>query len=102
MTQTFLADKDNRYVSWNETRLCGKPSSSFVSKDDRFFSDEGETYSCQFSHKKADEIVKMTHWVKKIKWEWIKNICENKIENYNDFWWDVEIKWDAIHVNIVQ
>ena len=53
MTQTFLADKDNRYVSWNETRLCGKPSSSFVSKDDRFFSDEGETYSCQFSHKKS-------------------------------------------------
>lgn len=24
---------------------------------------------------------KISHWVKKIKWEWIKNICENGIEN---------------------
>jgi len=63
---------------------------------------KGRLIHVNFLTKKADEIVKMTHWVKKIKWEWIKNICENKIENYNDFWWDVEIKWDAIHVNIVQ
>ena len=24
---------------------------------------------------------KISHWVKKIKWEWIKNICETKMEN---------------------
>jgi cytoplasmic iron level regulating protein YaaA (DUF328/UPF0246 family) len=24
---------------------------------------------------------KISHWVKKIKWEWIKNICENQMEN---------------------
>ena len=54
-----------------------------------------------FLTKKADQIVKMTHGVKKIKWEWIKSICEKGIENYNDFWWEVEKKWDEIHVNIL-
>lgn len=30
---------------------------------------------------------KVAHWVKKIKWEWIKKICEKKIVDYRDFWW---------------
>ncbi len=29
---------------------------------------------------------KVSHWVKKIKWEWIKNICENNTIDYSDFW----------------
>ena len=32
---------------------------------------------------------KISHWVKKVKWEWIKNICENKIINYKYFWWKI-------------
>ncbi len=35
---------------------------------------------------------KLTHWVKWVKWKWIKNICENKIEKIEDLWW--EIKYD--------
>lgn len=32
---------------------------------------------------------KISHWVKKIKWEWIKNICNNKITDYKQFWWEI-------------
>ena len=31
---------------------------------------------------------KLSHGVKKIKWEWIKHICENNLSNYQDFWWE--------------
>jgi len=46
---------------------------------------------------------KVSHWVKKIKWEWIKNICENNIINYKDFWWKV-IEWknNAIDIDIIK
>lgn len=54
-----------------------------------------------FFTEKDDRIVKLAHGVKKIKWEWIKNICENGIEDYNDFWWQVEEKWGHIHVHIL-
>jgi cytoplasmic iron level regulating protein YaaA (DUF328/UPF0246 family) len=54
-----------------------------------------------FLSRKGDKVVKISHWVKKIKWEWVKNICENNIDNYNDFWWEIEHKWDETHINIL-
>lgn len=44
---------------------------------------------------------KISHWVKKIKWEWIKNICEKNIVDYNNFWWEVIKNWNIININIV-
>ena len=45
---------------------------------------------------------KISHWVKKIKGEWIKNICEKNIIDYKNFWWEiVEIDWNNIDINIV-
>ncbi len=29
---------------------------------------------------------KVSHWVKKIKWEWIKAICEKWVNDYENFW----------------
>ena len=44
---------------------------------------------------------KISHWVKKVKWEWIKNICEKEIEYYNEFWGEVvEREEVVIDVNI--
>lgn len=43
---------------------------------------------------------KISHLVKKIKWEWIKNICENNILDYKKFWWEIIDNWDIIDVNI--
>ncbi len=34
---------------------------------------------------------KISHWVKKIKWEWIKNICENNISDLDSFWWNKKL-----------
>lgn len=45
---------------------------------------------------------KISHWVKKIKWEWIKNICEKNITNYKDFWAEVIENWNIIDVNIIK
>jgi len=46
---------------------------------------------------------KISHWVKKIKWEWIKNICENNIIDYKEFGWEILEKnnW-IINVNIIK
>ncbi len=44
---------------------------------------------------------KISHWVKKIKWEWIKNICENNILDYKKFWWNIIENWNIIDVNII-
>ena len=46
---------------------------------------------------------KISHWVKKIKWEWIKNICEKDIVEYQNFWWEiVELENWIIDINIIQ
>lgn len=44
---------------------------------------------------------KISHWVKKLKWEWIKNICEKWIMYYKDFWWEVIENWNEIEIKIV-
>ncbi len=45
---------------------------------------------------------KISHWVKKVKWEWIKNICEKDINNYKNFWWEIiEAEEGIIDINII-
>jgi cytoplasmic iron level regulating protein YaaA (DUF328/UPF0246 family) len=44
---------------------------------------------------------KVSHWVKKIKWEWIKNICEKNIIDYKDFWWKIIENWNRIDINLI-
>lgn len=45
---------------------------------------------------------KISHWVKRIKWEWIKKICKNNITNYNEFWWEISKKWNwIIDINLL-
>ncbi len=44
---------------------------------------------------------KVSHWVKKIKWEWIRQICENKIIDYKKFWWEIVINDNVINVNVI-
>lgn len=45
---------------------------------------------------------KISHWVKKIKGEWVKNICENNIIDYKDFWWEIVENWNIIDINIIK
>jgi cytoplasmic iron level regulating protein YaaA (DUF328/UPF0246 family) len=40
---------------------------------------------------------KISHWVKKLKWEWIKNVCEKSIDNYKDFPWEIIQNWNTIN-----
>lgn len=47
------------------------------------------------------KLKKLTHWVKVVKWEWIKNICENNILDIKNFGWEIIDKWDYIDINIV-
>ena len=44
---------------------------------------------------------KISHWVKKIKWEWIKKVCENALINPEQFGWEVLNQGNMIDVNIV-
>ncbi len=43
---------------------------------------------------------KMTHWVKKYRWEFLKNICEQAITDYKDFSWEIVEKWNIVDINI--
>lgn len=43
---------------------------------------------------KKQDRKKISHWVKKIKGEFIKNIVLNNITNYNDFWWNIIDNWN--------
>ena len=45
---------------------------------------------------------KVSHGVKKIKGEWIKNICENNLTNIEQFWWEVVNNWWIIDINIIK
>ncbi len=55
-----------------------------------------------FLHKKNWNLKKISHWVKKVKWEWVKHICELKIENYRDFWWEIIESWNLVQINILK
>jgi len=55
-----------------------------------------------FLKEKNGKVIKVAHWVKKIKWEWIKNICETGEQDLHNFGWKlVESMW-TIDVNIMQ
>lgn len=42
------------------------------------------------------KMVNISHWVKKIKWEFINKICKKKFEKLEDFWWEIqEKKWNT-------
>jgi len=43
---------------------------------------------------------KISHWVKKIKWEWVKDICEKWLENFEEFSWKKIISLNIIDINI--
>ena len=44
---------------------------------------------------------KISHWVKKIKWEWIKNLCENNILDYKKFTWQIKENWHIVDVDLI-
>lgn len=55
-----------------------------------------------FLHKKDGELKKITHWVKKIKGEYIYNLCEKGINKIEDFSGEnVKISEKEYHINII-
>jgi len=44
---------------------------------------------------------KMSHWVKKYRWEFLRKACEKQIVDYNDFWGDVVEDWNIVDINII-
>ena len=54
-----------------------------------------------FYTEKNGEFKKMTHWVKKVKWEWVKKICEAQIHDYKSFWWEIIATDRDLEVTIV-
>lgn len=54
-----------------------------------------------FLKEKDWKIQKISHWVKKIKWEFISKICENNYSKIEDFWWEIIEKWNEININLM-
>lgn len=46
-------------------------------------------------------IKKMTHWVKKVKWEWVRHICELWITDYKKFWGNMKIDKGTISISVI-
>lgn len=55
-----------------------------------------------FFSEKNGIIKKMTHWVKGVKWDWIREICEEHISDYKKFWGDIKLGQNEIYINIVK
>jgi len=53
-----------------------------------------------FLMQKDWKIVKMSHWVKKYRGEFLRNICEKNLTDYEQFWWKIVEDWNIIDVNI--
>ncbi len=47
------------------------------------------------------KVQKLTHWVKNIKWKFIRNICEEEIIDYYKFGWEIIDNWKIINVNFI-
>ena len=60
----------------------------------------GKIIDVNFYTEKERVLKKMTHWVKKIKWEWIKEICESEKTDYKNFWWEVIKDNQVIEIQI--
>ena len=63
---------------------------------------EASTINVDFLSEKNWEVKKMTHWVKGVKWKWIKKICEEQISKYEEFWWEIETTQQEIRVKILE
>lgn len=54
-----------------------------------------------FLKEKDWKIQKISHWVKKIKWEYIRKTCEKNFSNLEDFWWEIIEDWNQININLM-
>ena len=55
-----------------------------------------------FLTEKDWKIVKMSHWVKKYRGEFLNNICENNLIDYKNYWWEVIENEKNIDINILK
>jgi cytoplasmic iron level regulating protein YaaA (DUF328/UPF0246 family) len=60
-----------------------------------------EIMTVNFCTEKNWELKKITHGVKKVKWEWIRRICELQIKEYKHFWWEVTCNTEGVEVTII-
>jgi len=67
-----------------------------------FHSLDTQVVHVAFMKYKDDALVNMAHWVKKVKGEWIKNVCEKRLTHYNQFEWDMIEKDTEITIQIIQ
>lgn len=55
-----------------------------------------------FMHNKDSVIKKITHWVKKVKGEYIHKLCNNAIESVEKLEWEkVQISENEYHINVI-
>lgn len=45
---------------------------------------------------------KISHWVKTIKWEWIRKICEEQVADYKKFGWKIREDGNIIDIDIIK
>lgn len=62
---------------------------------------DAEVIRIAFMKYKEGSLVNMAHGVKKVKWEWIKNICENSMLDYTQFKWDIVKNDHEITIQII-
>ncbi len=67
-----------------------------------FWSLNTQVVHIAFMKYKNDVLVNMAHGVKKVKWEWIKNVCENALTHYTQFSWEVIEAGGEITLQIIQ
>jgi len=55
-----------------------------------------------FLHQKDGELKKITHGVKKVKWEYVKNLCEKWVSSLEKLEWEkVQISENEYHIQVI-
>ncbi len=67
-----------------------------------FQSLDAEIINVNFYTKKDWELKKMTHGVKKVKGEWLREICERWEQNYHNFWGIVSTTNTWVEIQIIK
>lgn len=75
--------------------------SKLKKKRDLYLSWNTKIVNVNFFHEKKWEMVKISHWVKKYRWQFIKMVCDWKLINYEQFWWEVINNWNIIDIKII-
>ena len=59
---------------------------------------KSKVININFLTNKDWRVQKISHWVKKLRWNWVNKVCNNQITDIKDFWWEISECWRDVNI----